>query len=169
VGPIGSVRAMAGHHFRAGIIAVVRRTDGQVLAFERADQPGQWQLPQGGLERGEAPLEAAWRELGEETGLGPDDVELAGEPSEWLVAEWPLDVVGQGARLGQIHRWFEFRARDDGLEPHPDGREFRAWRWVTAEWLVANVVAFKQPAYRRVLGEPSASSSERTTRFGDGG
>jgi putative (di)nucleoside polyphosphate hydrolase len=143
---------MAGHNFRAGVIAVVRRGDGQVLAFERADQPGQWQLPQGGLERGEGPVEAAWRELKEETGLGPDEVELVGEPSEWMIAEWPADVVGDGARLGQVHRWFEFRARDDAIEPRPDGREFRAWRWVTPGWLVDHVVEFKRPAYRRVLG-----------------
>jgi putative (di)nucleoside polyphosphate hydrolase len=143
---------MAGHNFRAGVIAVVRRGDGQVLAFERADQPGQWQLPQGGLERGEGPVDAAWRELAEETGLGPEDVELTGEPSEWIVAEWPPEVVGDGARLGQIHRWFEFRARDDAIEPRPDGREFQAWRWVAPGWLVDHVVAFKRPAYRRVLG-----------------
>jgi putative (di)nucleoside polyphosphate hydrolase len=143
---------VAGHHFRAGIIAVVRRADGQVMAFERADNPGQWQLPQGGLERGEQPVEALWRELGEETGLGPDDVELVGEPSEWLVAEWPADVVGTGGRLGQIHRWFELRPRADDVAPRPDGREFRAWRWVEPAWLVDNVVAFKRPAYRQVLG-----------------
>jgi putative (di)nucleoside polyphosphate hydrolase len=143
---------VAGHHFRAGIIAVVRRADGQVMAFERADKPGQWQLPQGGLERGEQPVEALWRELGEETGLSPDDVELVGEPSEWLVAEWPADVVGTGGRLGQIHRWFELRPRADDVEPRPDGREFRAWRWVDPAWLVDNVVAFKRPAYRQVLG-----------------
>src|SRR5687767_13981343 len=58
---------MAGHHFRAGVVAVVRRADGRVLAFERADLPGQWQLPQGGLDRGESPEQAAWRELEEET------------------------------------------------------------------------------------------------------
>ena len=62
---------MAGPHFRAGVVAVVRRDDGLVMAFERADLPGQWQLPQGGLEAGESPVEAAWRELAEETGLGP--------------------------------------------------------------------------------------------------
>ena len=143
---------MAGHHFRAGIIAVVRRADGHVMAFERADKPGQWQLPQGGLERGEQSVEALWRELGEETGLGPDDVELVGEPSEWIVAEWPADVVGTGGRLGQIHRWFELRPHDESVEPSPDGREFRAWRWVEPAWLVENVVAFKRPAYRQVLG-----------------
>ncbi len=158
---------MAGHHFRAGVIALVRRADGQVMAFERVDKPGEWQLPQGGLERGEQPVDALWRELGEETGLGPADVELVGEPSEWLVAEWPADVVGTGGRLGQIHRWFELRPRDDDIVPHPDGREFRAWKWVDPAWLVANVVEFKRPAYRRVLGpEPGESSSERAIRRG---
>ncbi len=122
------------------------------MAFERADQPGHWQLPQGGLNRGERPVAALWRELGEETGLGKADVEMVGEPSEWLVAEWPADVVGDGGRLGQIHRWFELRARDDAVEPRPDGREFRDWKWVSPAWLVEHVVPFRQPAYRRVLG-----------------
>jgi len=158
---------VAGHHFRAGVIAVVRRADGHVMAFERADKPGQWQLPQGGLERGEQPEEALWRELEEETGLGPADVELVGEPSDWIVAPWPLDVVRDGARLGQVHRWFELLVRDESIEPRPDGREFRAWKWVEPAWLVANVVEFKRPGYRQVLGgEPSESSSERTIRRG---
>jgi len=137
------------------------------MAFERSDKPGEWQLPQGGLERGERPVEALWRELGEETGLGPTDVDLVGEPSEWIVAEWPAEVVGTGGRLGQIHRWFELRPHDDDVVPRPDGREFRAWKWVEPAWLVANVVEFKRPAYRQVLGrESSESSSERTTRRG---
>ncbi len=142
---------MPGHHFRAGVIAVVRGTNGDILAFERADVPGQWQLPQGGLVRGERPVDAVWRELEEETGLGPDDVELVAEHADWLVAEWPRDVVGDRARLGQIHRWFEFRVRRDDIEPHPDGREFRAWRWVSPGWLVEHVVPFKRPAYAKVL------------------
>ena len=143
---------MSGHHFRAGVVAVVRRADGQVLAFERMHPPGQWQLPQGGLKRGETPAGAAWRELGEETGLGAADVELVGEHDEWIVTSWPADVVGTGGRLGQAQRWFEFRVRDEAVVPTPDGREFRAWKWVPAEWLVDHVVAFKRSAYARVLG-----------------
>ena len=143
---------MSGHHFRAGVVAVVRRADGQVLAFERADAPGQWQLPQGGLERGEAPQDAVWRELHEETGLGADDVELVGEHDAWIVTAWPAAVVGTGRRLGQVQRWFEFRARDDGVQPRPDGREFQAWKWVEPAWLIDNVVSFKQPGYATVLG-----------------
>ena len=150
VGPYALV--VAGHNFRAGIVAVVRRDDGRIMAFERVDSPGQWQLPQGGLERGETPEQAAWRELGEETGLTVSDVELVGEHDDWVVTPWPAHVVGAGRRLGQVHRWFEFHVRDDAVEPTPDGREFGAWKWVEPSWIVDHVVPFKQPAYSRVLG-----------------
>ncbi len=149
---------MGSRHFRAGVVIVVRRADGDVLAFERADMPGQWQLPQGGLESGESPLDAAWRELAEETGLGPADVALVGEHPEWTVYEWPPDVVGSGARLGQAHRWFFFHPLDeDALAPLPDGREFRAWRWASPDWLLHQVVPFRRPGYARVLGAPTPS------------
>ncbi len=140
-------------HFRAGVVTVVRRSDGVVLAFERTDVPGSWQLPQGGLEKAERPLDAAWRELGEETGLGPRDVELVGEHPEWVPYEWPDEIVGTGARLGQIQRWFFFRALSDDLEPTPDGREFRAWRWADPAWLVGHVAPFRRVAYEKVLGD----------------
>jgi putative (di)nucleoside polyphosphate hydrolase len=140
-------------HFRAGVVIVVRRSNGEVLAFERVDFPGQWQLPQGGLESGEFPEAAAWRELGEETGLGPEHVALVGEHPEWTVYEWPRDVVGSGARLGQAHRWFFFEPLGSAeLEPTPDGREFGAWQWVHPDWLVAQVVSFRRPSYVQVLG-----------------
>jgi dATP pyrophosphohydrolase len=61
---------MAGQHFRAGVVIVVRHPDRhRGLAFERSDAAGSWQLPQGGLDIGEEPIEGAWRELMEETGL----------------------------------------------------------------------------------------------------
>lgn len=139
-------------HFRAGVVIVVRRENGDVLAFERSDQPGQWQLPQGGLEAGETPHDAAWRELAEETGLGPDAVELVGEHPRWVAYEWPPEVVAGGARLGQVHRWFFFRPLDGAIEPAPDGREFRDWQWADPVWLVDQVVPFRRPAYETVLG-----------------
>jgi putative (di)nucleoside polyphosphate hydrolase len=143
---------MASRHFRAGVVIVVRRDDGQVLAFERVDQSDQWQLPQGGIQSGESPVDAAWRELEEETGLGPASVELIGEHPSWVAYEWPAEVVAGGNRLGQVQRWYFFRFHDDAIEPAPDGREFRAWRWVEPEWLIEQVVAFRRPAYEAVLG-----------------
>ena len=144
---------MASVGFRAGVVTVVRRDDGLLLAFQRAGRPGAWQLPQGGLDRGETPEQGAWRELGEETGLGPDDVRLVDEHPHWVAQEWPPAIRGSGKRLGQVHRWFTFRLLDDEVEPVPDGIEFDDWRWVTDEWLLDAVVAWRRPAYRQVLGD----------------
>lgn len=142
---------MAKPHFRAGVVIAVRRTDGCLLVFERIDEPGAWQLPQGGLERDETPEQAAWRELGEETGLGAGDVELVGEHEDWTAYVWP-DRFRRNDRLGQAHRWFFFRARSDDIEPVPDGHEFGAWDWWDADRLIEQVVDFRKPPYRQVLG-----------------
>ena len=143
---------MPSMHFRAGVVAVVSDSTGRVMAFERGDIPGQWQLPQGGIDVGEEPLAAAWRELQEETGLGPDEVDLVGEFDDWTVYEWPRPVRQSGKRLGQAQRWFTFRVRDDGIEPTPDQDEFVAWQWVEPSWLIDQIVDFRRDVYRRVLG-----------------
>jgi putative (di)nucleoside polyphosphate hydrolase len=148
---------MTAVHFRAGVVVVVRDSRGRVLAFERTDLPGQWQLPQGGIEVGETPRAAAARELEEETGLERNHVRLAGEFPDWTSYEWPDEVRDDGRRLGQTQRWFIFDVTDDSIEPTPDGVEFSSWKWVEPEWLVDNVVDFRRPHYARVLlGHPDA-------------
>lgn len=142
---------MAGRHFRAGVVLVVRGADGRVLAFERGDVRGSWQLPQGGIRRREDPVHAAWRELAEETGLTAEEVSLVEEHPHWTVYAWPADQVGADDRIGQAHRWFFFSAPDD-VEPRPDGRELVAWKWVTVEWLVDHVVEFRRRSYEAVFG-----------------
>jgi putative (di)nucleoside polyphosphate hydrolase len=134
------------------VVAVVERSDGAILAFERADAPGSWQLPQGGIEVGEEPEDTVWRELKEETALTASDVELVVRHPDWVAYEWPADVAAGRKGIGQIQRWFTFRVHDDGVEPAPDGSEFTGWKWVKPEWLIRNVVAFRRPAYERVLG-----------------
>lgn len=141
---------MAKPHFRAGVIAVVRRHDGKVLAFERSDLSGEWQLPQGGLENGESHRAAAWRELEEETGLTDRDVRLVEEYDGFTVYEWPTAMRRNG-RLGQVHRWFFFEPVADGLHPRPDGSEFSDWTWIDPGELIDRVVEFRKAPYRQVL------------------
>ncbi|HYN31514.1 MAG TPA: RNA pyrophosphohydrolase [Ilumatobacteraceae bacterium] len=142
---------MPSSNFRAGVVAVVTNSLGEILAFERSDVPGAWQLPQGGIDVGESPLESAWRELGEETGLGPDQVDLVGEHPDWVVYEFPEAVRGVGKRLGQAQRWYLFRVRSDDVSPAPDEVEFVAWKWVEPTWLLDHVVDFRLAAYRSVI------------------
>jgi putative (di)nucleoside polyphosphate hydrolase len=143
---------MASLHFRAGTVAVVKNSTGDVLAFERADRLGQWQLPQGGIDAGEDPVEGAWRELEEETGLTANQVQLVDEYPEWTVYEWPEGVKKDGNRLGQAQRWFFFQINDDNTEPKADGIEFVDWKWVQIDWLLDQVVDFRKASYQRVLG-----------------
>jgi putative (di)nucleoside polyphosphate hydrolase len=156
LGP-GTVHPVAGQHFRAGVVIVVRHPDRRrVLAFERSDSPDDWQLPQGGLEAGEEPIEGAWRELFEETGLGEQHVIARAEYPDWVAYEWPPEVMREhgrdGKRRGQVQKWFLFDALHPDIEPTPDGSEFVAWRWVDPEWLVAHVIEMRRAAYARVLG-----------------
>jgi putative (di)nucleoside polyphosphate hydrolase len=142
---------MPSANFRAGVVAVVINSRDEVLAFERSDIPDAWQLPQGGIDVGETPFDAAWRELGEETGLGPSEVELVGEHPTWMAYEFPGHVRSEGKRLGQVQRWFFFRPLSDDVVPTPDGVEFVAWRWVQRAWLIEQVVSFRRQVYRAVL------------------
>lgn len=148
---LATLGSMAAPHFRAGVIAVVRRADGKVLAFERRDPSGEWQLPQGGLEDGESHEAAAWRELEEETGLTAGDVRLVGEYDGFTVYTWP-PALRRNGRLGQVHRWFFFEPHHESVTPTPDGHEFRDWTWIDPDELVELVVDFRKAPYRQVLG-----------------
>lgn len=148
---------MASAHFRAGVVIVVCHPSQRlVLAFERVDAPGSWQLPQGGLDPGEQPIDGAWRELLEETGLCAPHVTFRGEHPEWLSYEWPPEVrakkTGPRDRIGQTQRWFFFEAATADVEPTPDGSEFTAWKWVKPRWLIDHVVEWRRGPYQRVLG-----------------
>jgi putative (di)nucleoside polyphosphate hydrolase len=139
--------------FRAGVGIVVLDTRGWVLALERSTVPGGWQLPQGGIEDGEEPIEALWRELREETGLTAAEVEVIAELPEWLGYELPAPYRSSKTGRGQVHKWFLLRAGADDLpvrtDPTPEA-EFRAWRWVDLAELAEQTVAFRQPVYRRL-------------------
>ena len=140
-----------GPHFRAGAGAVILDRSGRVLVFERRDITGAWQFPQGGLEAGETPEEAVWREVQEETGLTADHLTLLGRYPEPLVYELPPSARRKHTGLGQVQYWFYFRAREDfpPLTLGPRG-EFRAARWAAFRDVVTETVAFRQQLYQRL-------------------
>ncbi len=127
---------------------------GRALAFERSDIAGAFQLPQGGIEEGEDPLDAMWRELGEETGLDQAHVVMLGSVPEWLGYELPFEARSKRVGRGQVHKWFILRARAAelpialGAESHA---EFRSWCWCDLRELAAHVAPFRQPVYERLV------------------
>ena len=131
---------------------MVERSDGAILAFERADAPGKLAAAarRHRGRRGTRGHRVARAQGGDRATAS--DVELVVRHPDWVPYEWPADVAAGRKGIGQIQRWFTFRVHDDAVEPTPDGSEFTAWKWVKPEWMIRNVVGFRRPAYERVLG-----------------
>ena len=136
--------------FRANVGIVVWDRAGLVLACERADHRGAWQFPQGGMLESEEPLDAAYRELEEETGIEQDKVELMGEYPEWLAYELPPGSRSSKKGRGQVQKWFLFRFLGSAKDIQP-GREFRSWRWMSFKNLAATTASFRRPTYAKVM------------------
>lgn len=138
-------------YFRAGAGAVILNGRGLVLALERADAPGAWQLPQGGLEEGETQLQAVVREVLEETGILENNLELLETSPRPLVYELPDRFRNERTGRGQVLSWFLFRLKGRDSEPAViPGREFRAWNWVQFQWLRQQIADFRKPVYEQL-------------------
>jgi putative (di)nucleoside polyphosphate hydrolase len=138
-------------YFRAGAGAVITDGRGRVLVFERSHLPGAWQFPQGGMDAGEAPLDTAWREVEEETGIPRRALRLLDSYPEPLAYELPERARTPKTGRGQTQYWFLFRLRTaSALKPPPEDSEFARYRWVSFETAVRRVVVFKRAVYRRL-------------------
>lgn len=148
-----------GYRANVGIIVADRR--GRLLLAGRAGRRG-WQFPQGGIREGEAPQEAMYRELEEELGLTPEDVELLGSTAGWISYRLPERFVRRDSKplcVGQKQRWFMLRfvASEDRLRfDTTDEPEFDRWRWVDYWRPVHEVIYFKRRVYARALHELAA-------------
>ena len=143
--------------FRAGVGLIVINQAGLVLASERSDTPGSWQFPQGGLDNEEQPLEAAYRELKEEVGLGPEAIDFLQESSDWLAYELPADKRHDKHGRGQVQKWvaFRFKGQDQDIDLNGgDSKpEFINWRWMKIDEVITNVIEFRRNVYRQLKTE----------------
>lgn len=134
-----------------------RKPQGDSEALAAHGSP--WQMPQGGMDKGEAPIDTALRELFEETSI--TSVEVLAEAPDWIFYDVPDDVLGialKGKYRGQRQRWFavRFTGRDSEINvlapgggKHP--AEFDSWRWAELETLPELIVPFKKKAYQDIV------------------
>lgn len=141
--------------YRLGVGVMLLNRNGEVFVGQRIDaiEPA-WQMPQGGIDKGETPLEAAWRELVEETGT--DKAELLAESPGWLTYDLPAplrDKVWKGRYRGQKQKWFamRFTGCDEDINIVTDHPEFSEWRWAPYERLAELIIPFKRPLYVQVI------------------
>lgn len=149
--------------YRPNVGALLFNPAGLVLVARRADLPnaegaaGGWQLPQGGMDEGEDPKVAVFREMKEE--IGTDNAEILAEHPAWLHYDLPAQLIGKalgGKYRGQTQKWYALRFLGQDaeirldLDPHP---EFDAWRWARLSELPALAVPFKREIYVALVKE----------------
>ena len=141
--------------YRRGVGIVLLNTANKVFVAQRIDNPGPaWQMPQGGIDKDEKPLEAAWRELAEETGVR--SAEFLAETPGWLRYDLPPALVPKmwhGRYRGQEQKWYAFRFLGDDSEIVIDGdhAEFSAWRWADLLETPKLIVDFKRGLYEDIV------------------
>lgn len=142
--------------YRPGVGVVLADSEGRVFTGERSDTPDAWQMPQGGIDAGEDPEEAALRELEEETGVPRALVTVEAETPDWVIYDLPDHLVGKvwdGRYRGQKQKWFLVRFHGDDSEIDLDRhhREFSRWRWSSPDEVLDRIVPFKRDVYARVI------------------
>lgn len=149
----------SGLPYRMGAGVVLINPDGLIFAGQRIDNPGPaWQMPQGGIDKGETPREAALRELTEETGVSADLVEVMAETPDWITYELPPEILGRiwkGKYGGQKQKWFALRflGSDSAVQIATEHPEFDRWQWMRAADLVDSIVPFKRALYVQVFND----------------
>lgn len=139
--------------YRKNVGIVVCNRHKLVLWCERKDLPGQWQFPQGGIDDGETVLEAARRELREETSvISAEPLAVIEKP---LVYDFPAEIAERFKKRGQVMNWvlFRFCGEDGEINLNTSEPEFINWKWVDIDQTPDKVVQFKKEVYQKMAAE----------------
>jgi putative (di)nucleoside polyphosphate hydrolase len=157
--------------YRRGVGLVLLNAEGLAFTAQRIDsrEPA-WQFPQGGIDEGETPRQAALRELEEETGTAK--AEIIAETAAWISYDLPREVADacwKGRFRGQTQKWFaaRFIGRDSDIDIATRHPEFSRWRWMPLAEVPALIVPFKRDLYEAVVAEflPLAGREGSVSRF----
>ena len=150
--------------YRPAVGIMLLNSQGEAFVARRIDMPSMpaWQMPQGGIDSGETPSQAAFRELKEE--IGTAKAIIIGESRSWLQYDFPAELVGivwRGRYRGQRQKWFvmRFTGRDSDINLVTEHPEFDAWQWVEPLRLPELIVPFKRQLYVDILTEFRAHCS----------
>ena len=142
---------------RIGVGIILLNHENKVFVGKRIDNPKNfWQMPQGGINQNENFLQAAKRELEEETGI--KSVELVKELNGWLEYDLPENLLGkvlEGKYRGQKQKWFimKFVGKDNEINVKTKNPEFLDWKWIGVSELPSIAVSFKVDLYKKLKEE----------------
>ena len=145
--------------YRKNVGMVLINTKGHIFAGKRIDNNiDAWQMPQGGIDEGETPENAAFRELSEETGIHCSQARLIGATAGWLSYDIPVELIPKlwnGQYRGQEQKWFafEFLGKDSDINIVTEEPEFSEWAWKSKKDLLSSIVPFKVKVYQKVFSE----------------
>lgn len=113
-------------------------------------------MPQGGIDKGEAPRDAALREMWEETGITSDLITIEAETEGWIPYDIPHDLVPNiwgGKYRGQEQKWFlvRYHGHDDQIDIATEHPEFSKWKWIEPSRVIDAIVPFKRATYEQVV------------------
>jgi putative (di)nucleoside polyphosphate hydrolase len=142
--------------YRLGVGLVIINDQSKIFTGRRLDSTKAWQMPQGGIDDNEIPLEAAYREMFEETGIEKCKVSLLKQSKIWYRYDLPKEIQGKfwgGKFRGQSQKWFLFRfnGSNKDININTKYQEFSDWKWSKKTDMLESIVPFKKSLYQSVL------------------